>query len=287
MRLILANHSVTKTASLLGTDRSAVWRWAIMYGIIKRQRPYSYDLPSGSKLDQLAKKHTDIELANIFGCSESTVKDRRHKDAIFRSRARRRYNLDESFFEKINTEQKAYVLGLLSADGTVGVRSVSLMLHSKDQHIIRDVRRVMGSNALIMERKFAKHPDWGPYKFIYFGSKKLVSDLTKLGVTPRKSLTMIFPKIPKNLERHYLRGLFDGDGCVRDKSFYFLGTEAVIDGTIASIFSHTGIRLTKSTADKLWTATGCGRSKQVLAWLYKDASIFLRRKHRRFLKHWQ
>lgn len=264
-----------------------MWRWAIHYGIIERQRPYSYDLPSGSKLIQLAKKHTDAELAERFGCSESTIKVRRHEAAIFRSRARRRYTLDETFFEKIDTEQKAYVLGLLSADGTINVRSVWLMLHSKDQHILRDVRKAMGSNALIMERRFAKRPDWGPYKFIYFGSQKLVDDLTKLGVTPRKSLTMRFPKLPKKLERHYLRGLFDGDGCVRDRSFYFLGTEDVIDGVIASILSHTNIQLTKATADKLWTATGCGRSKQVLAWLYKDATIFLRRKHRRFLKHWQ
>ena len=286
LRGLLAKHSITETSSLLGCHRTTVRLWALDYGIIEKQRPYRYKLPSGSKLNQLAKTNTDAELAARFGCTEQTIRTHRHEDGIFRSRVRRRYTLNESFFEKIDTEDKAYVLGLLSADGTISVRSVILMLHSKDQHIIRDVRKAMGSNALIMERRIAKRPDLGPYKLIYFGSQKLVADLAKLGVMPRKSLTMLFPKLPKKLERHYLRGLFDGDGCMRDNSFYFLGTEDVIDGARASILSHTGIQLTKARADKLWTITGCRRSKQVLDWLYKDASIFLKRKHRRFLKHW-
>lgn len=286
MRALLSKHSISIVADKLGCDRSSVRLWALNYGIISKQRPYAYDLPSGRKLNQLALVHTDAELAERFGCSDTTIRVRRHASGVFRDRSRRRYHLNEDFFSKIDTEKKAYVLGLLSADGTVNARSVWLMLHAKDEHILRDVRDAMGSNARILERTFAKRPDWGPYKYVYFGSKKLVADLAKHGVGPRKSLTLNFPKLPKRLERHYLRGLFDGDGCIREASFDFLGTEHVIDGAIASILSHTGILLTKSKSDKLWRAVGCKRSTRVLGWLYKDASIKLNRKHRRFLDFW-
>jgi hypothetical protein len=272
---------------MIGCNRSSVRLWALTYGIIDQRRPYDYGLPSGRKLRQLSAVHTDIELANRFGCSETTVKNHRHQAGIFRSRIRRRYHLNEDFFAKINTEKKAYVLGLLSADGTINTRSVWLMLHAKDEHILHEVCEAMGSNARIFERTFPDRADWGPYKFVYFGSQKLVSDLASHGVGRRKSLTLQFPKLPKKLERHYLRGLFDGDGCIRERSFDFLGTEHVVDGVIASIRSHTGISLTKCRADLLWRAVGCRGSTKVLCWLYDGATIKLDRKHQRFIDYWR
>lgn len=282
LKTLCAAHSISEVAVKLGCHRATAWKWAIEAGLIERQRPYSYDLPSGSQLRQLCLTNSDADLARMYGCSEAAIGDHRHASGIFRSRVRRRYTLDETFFEKINTEEKAYALGFISADGCVPLngRSVKIEIHTKDVHILRDMRAVMGSNARVTVAKR------GPYALIYFSSQKLVADLATHGVGPRKSLTLQFPKLPKRLERHYLRGLLDGDGCIREKSFYFLGTESIIDGARASILSHTGIRLSKTQHDNLWLAVGCGRSREVLRWLYDEASIFLRRKHHRFLKHW-
>lgn len=291
LRALLAKHSISAAAAELGCNRSSVRLWGIEYGLIKLERPYSYDIPSGGTLHKLSATNTDAELAERYGCTEHTIRAHRHEAGIFRSRVRRRYTLNEGFFEKIDTEQKAYVLGFLAADGTVPTagRSVVLMLHAKDEHIIRDIRDAMGSNARIIERTMdEKFPHRGPYKYIYFGSQKLVRDLIKHGVTPRKSHTLQYSNVPKNMERHYMRGLLDGDGSVKKDSFCFLGTEALIDGLRAAIISHTGISLTKAHQEnKLWRLTGCRGSKQVLSWLYKDASMFLKRKHRKFLDHWQ
>ena len=48
-------------------------------------------------------------------------------------------------------------------------------------------------------------------------AKKIFKDLIKLGVTPRKSLTLKFPTfLNEDLMRHFIRGYFDGDGCIWD-----------------------------------------------------------------------
>jgi hypothetical protein len=45
-------------------------------------------------------------------------------------------------------------------------------------------------------------------------SAELYDDLLNLGLTPRKSRTMQFPKIPEPYVRHFIRGCWDGDGSV-------------------------------------------------------------------------
>lgn len=260
------------------------------YGIIDRQRPYQYGLPSADELGQLSSEHTDAQLASMFGCSEVTIRSHRHSANIFRTRGRRRYSLNERFFENIDTEHKAYALGFIAADGAIpdNGRSVRIELHAKDEHILRDIRDAMGSNASIKHRPIIDgFPNRGPYKLIYFSSKKLVSDLAKQGITPRKSLTLQYRTLDPKIERHYIRGLLDGDGCVRKKSFYFCGTEHIVDGLFSSIVHHTGIHLTKSHDERhLFRLTGCKRSKSVLSWLFEDATIFLHRKRQIFVDHW-
>ncbi len=124
-------------------------------------------------------------------------------------------------------------------------------------------------------------------KYIAFSSRKIVADLGRLGIGPKKSLTLRYTGIPANLERHYLRGLFDGDGSIhRSRQFYFLGTEHIIDGVAKAVLRHTTISLNKRKVGKLWRLSGYGKARPVLAWMYRDATIFLRRKHQIFLRHW-
>lgn len=117
-------------------------------------------------------------------------------------------------------------------------------------------------------------------------SPKLVKDLAALGVTPNKTFLLKYAEIPTHLERHYLRGLLDGDGTMHSKIWGFLGTEALIDGVIGAIARHTGVTLKKRKQGKLFRAEGYKSARAVLAWLYSDASIFLRRKHKVFVEHY-
>jgi intein/homing endonuclease len=137
---------------------------------------------------------------------------------------RRKFKAD--FFEKWSPEM-AYVLGFLYADGDIednrkSSRTQYTTFFSNDKKILEAIRFVLGSDHNLNYK--APHEHLYANGKIYesaegyrlrIGSKKLFSDLVKMGLTPRKSLTIKFPAdIPNDCLGHFLRGYFDGDGCV-------------------------------------------------------------------------
>lgn len=109
----------------------------------------------------------------------------------------------------------AYVLGFFAADGTMirnnrGAHFIEF--HVTDKCILEDIRRLMGSNHKIGVR--VRDPRWKTGYRLQIGSKKMFDDLTLLGFTPKKSNTLRFPRIPIQHLGAYVRGYFDGDGCV-------------------------------------------------------------------------
>lgn len=137
--------------------------------------------------------------------------DRKQKNYV----KRKKYFYDEDFFENINNEEKAYFLGFVFADGSVVydekkfIYQLTLKLHTKDTHILESfIKSVNG------EMKVWKHGQ-REISEVHFSGKKITNDLIKLGATPKKTFTLCYPNIDKNLERHFLRGYFDGDGCIR------------------------------------------------------------------------
>lgn len=126
-----------------------------------------------------------------------------------------KYFYDENYFEKIDSEEKAYFLGFIFSDGSViydtkkSQYKVCLKLHTKDKHILESfIECIKG------EMKIWKH---GQREIgeVSLSGKKITNDLIKLGATPKKTFTLQYPNIEENLERHFLRGYFDGDGCIR------------------------------------------------------------------------
>lgn len=117
------------------------------------------------------------------------------------------YNWDETYFEKINTEQKAYWLGFIYADGCVDDTEFRLHLSIKDLIHLEKFKNHIGSTHPIHNCQL---------NTISFniGNKKIVKDLNKLGVVPRKTFIIEYPKINTKFNRHFIRGVFDGDGCI-------------------------------------------------------------------------
>lgn len=127
-----------------------------------------------------------------------------------------KYKVNEEFFDKWSS-QMAYVLGLLYADGSLEdasyLRGKYIRLTSTDKELIFRVRRWLDSEHTIIYLK----PDSLHGKQRYFlriGSHKLYNSLTKLGLYPNKFLTIKFPNIPSKYLKDFIRGYFDGDGCV-------------------------------------------------------------------------
>lgn len=126
-----------------------------------------------------------------------------------------KYKVNETFFKKWSPEM-AYVLGFVCADGSIykSSRGSYLSITSVDKPIIQLLKRLLKSEHTIrMDDKLIwEHSR--PRFLLRIGNKSLYEDLILLGVTPSKSLTMDMPNIPSKYLRDFVRGYFDGDGCV-------------------------------------------------------------------------
>ena len=109
----------------------------------------------------------------------------------------------------------AYVLGLVFSDGSVEdspqIRGKYLRFTSTDRELVELVKNSLSSmHTIVTYRRGERHKRG---YFIRIGSHRLCDRLAELGVTPRKSLTMVFPILDERYLADFVRGYFDGDGC--------------------------------------------------------------------------
>ncbi len=109
----------------------------------------------------------------------------------------------------------AYILGFLYADGNIictkrGTWFWSLQVNDKD--ILEEIKKIIGSSHVISKKK--KYNNQKQSYRLQIGSKDMCEDLTNLGLTPRKSKTILLPKLSGAYFPDFLRGYFDGDGGV-------------------------------------------------------------------------
>ncbi len=132
------------------------------------------------------------------------------------------YNIFMPIYRKINkdffkkwTSEMSYVLGFIFADGNLNCNKRGSWFWSiqiTDKNILEKIRGALGSSHKISQKKKIEN-----HKKLYrlqIGSKDMCEDLIKLGLTERKSKTMIFPQVPNKYFPDFLRGYFDGDGGV-------------------------------------------------------------------------
>lgn len=125
-----------------------------------------------------------------------------------------KYQIDETFFEKIDTSEKAYWLGWLMSDGNVHKNAVSINLQARDKEILEKFKLSIKSSAPIFIYKNKGFCSGSSCKFS-FNNKKITSDLKYLGMVERKSLILKFPNILPEFVPAFMRGYIEGDGCVR------------------------------------------------------------------------
>lgn len=154
-------------------------------------------------------------IQSYFGTYEKALRESGYKGELHG-----RYNIDEDFFKKINNEAKAYFFGLIITDGGISKsrNSLSILLIEPDKHILEELcKRLKSSSYLSFIDIKKKHPKRNNiYRFDRTG-KKLLDNLRKIGIAPQKTFSTKYPNesiLPKNLNRHFLRGVFDGDGAI-------------------------------------------------------------------------
>ena len=212
------------------------------------------------------------------------------------------HKFNHNYFKTIDTEEKAYILGFLYADGYNSDKQVVISQLEQDVDILEKINKALDADNQI-KRKL-----------------DMCTDLTNLGCFRNKSLACTFPTfLDKSLVRHFIRGYFDGDGCVwigkrkimtvKDKTrpsgfrerivqnvkFTITGNMTFINSLQDELVQILGFKKTKlnfskaknannSTSDKVCTMEYSGR-KQMQSfynYMYEGASIWGNRKRLKF-----
>ena len=176
-------------------------------------------------------------------CNKHYLRWRKYHDP---SVVKHKHALAEDYFRTMS-EHSAYILGLMVADGCIRVRRdflYTIQFTSKDIELVDYVRRQWKSTAKIYE-----HSSRGTHN-LQVHSKMMVNDLAALYVVPRKTFKTQYPPIASNLDRHFIRGVLDGDGCVHIRKdggiqIIFYGTKQLLD-SIADRFSAIGLNSKQS-----------------------------------------
>lgn len=119
--------------------------------------------------------------------------------------------INHSYFNNLNTKQKAYILGLLAADGCItGNNRIVISLKCDDSDVLEFLRSELAPKHKIYT---SKNPTGNDIRIFCFSSSRICQDLNKYGLGRRKSMTLEWPKLlPNNLEQLFLLGYHDGDG---------------------------------------------------------------------------
>lgn len=212
------------------------------------------------------------------------------------SQTHRKYKVNETFFDNIDTEEKAYWLGFLTADGNIKKTAIQLHISSKDrEHLLKFIKALRSEHPVydrIATTKGKKHKVCG----VNIGSAKLSDAVQKLGVKPRKSF-VVKPcmLLPPDLVRHYWRGVVDGDGCLSRSRSRKTGNGSpkwsinlVGSRFITKAFSDWVRGFTKTKAKirrrgRVWNIgySGNGIATAVIKTLYEDATVYMTRKMER------
>lgn len=200
----------------------------------------------------------------------------------------------KDLFEFVETEEDAYWLGFIYADGCI--------MDDGSFHIS------LKSTDFIHLEKFAKYIQWLYQVRIYdarcagkihrkcsisFATQQLKSNFNKLGVVPRKSLILTFPtfeQVPEHLIRHFIRGYFDGDGYIRNPldsnaNISVLGTVDFLEGFLNTCGINQKIVKDKRNENVSFFDVSGNTARDFLDYIYKDCTIYLDRKYYKYILH--
>lgn len=205
--------------------------------------------------------------------------------------------LDEDFFEDIDTEEKAYWLGFMMADGYVYRKQtktkdsymVGIKLQKKDEIIIQKFKKTLKTNARIKKVNSKRGEKTYEAREISFYSEKMAFDLMKNGVIPRKTGKETIPKnLKKRLLSHFVRGYFDGDGSSVGGVFKVCCSHFFYQ-ELKSILTKEGIKVDfiyryHLSGTEVLAVHRKREVEKIAKWMYKDATVYLDRKKENYIE---
>lgn len=255
----------------------------------------------------LEENKTPKEIGEFYNAARYQVNYILQKYGVQKSvsEAKREYTINEHFFDKIDTQNKAYVLGFLYADGYNNRinNTVVLSLKRDDEEILLKIREAVGSNKPLYHHDYM-HSDGVERHMsqLTFSSRQMCEQLEKWGMTQAKTFTIDFPNfLSDDLVSHFIRGYFDGDGCVSETKD--LTRRAGVKCFITMMSSmqlcvHMQEYLLKNQDIDFKVNHPTGHSElngiirsssksniiKFINYIYKDAELYMERKHSKCLE---
>lgn len=263
------------------------------------------NLPVDLILSDFEKDPSVVRISKKYNTYTNLVSKILRENNLKVVQGKRKYSYDESYFEKINTEEKAYFFGFICADGHITKKStLSIHIHKRDADILEKFKKSIKYNGEISFRtyKTGKNDNFESAT-LNICHNKIGQDLINLGCIQQKSLKLRFPSenhLPENLLRHFIRGFFDGNGyfskyVTNNKEAYCFGISSTLEFTnkLKEIFnSKLDINLyldnnqhTKIPKNVRKAAAGGKKNLlKFLQWIYADSNIYLDRKYDKYKK---
>lgn len=255
-----------------------------------------------------AKLGSSVDVGKLFGVGHKVITKILAERGVDRTaQKKRQYQLNEHYFDEIDTPNKAYILGFLWADGCNFPKksTVSMTLEEQDKNDLERIRNEIGSERPLEFIDYSNKHDFGytyknQYRLLLFSSH-MCKSLENIGMVPNKSLVVNLPNLKHELIRHFVRGLFDGDGSVyrgqynNRKSCQHTLTitttlsmcESLIDivENTLNINCHIYDASNHNGITKVFNISGKNQVKTFMDWMYDDADLKLTRKHQRYMQY--
>lgn len=207
-----------------------------------------------------------------LGISQKTIYNVLDRNAM-QGRRHAIHHPHTDIFDTINTEEKAYWLGFLAADGHLAQYQIQLELASKDAKQVRDFAEFMGVPENVRTYSRGSTAVW-------VGSKHLVEQVCAFD----------YHRLTPALAKHFWRGVVDGDGSVRwqravtsrrggDWVVVLVGSQTMVAGFLQFLDAN-GLRQNRSKLQRsIWRVDYFGReARRIIRLLYQDAIVALERK---------
>lgn len=230
------------------------------------------------------------EIGEYLGRKEQAIRSKMHYLGLKKSI----YHCNYNYFETIDTEDKAYWLGFIYADGNINKAQSTLRinLQARDNFHLSKLNKCIDGNFNVRIYD-EKHGDKTyPMCQILVYSTKIARDLMDKGVVPHKSNIITFPELRNDLVRHFIRGYFDGDGSICERKHKKRQSDLSCSFTSGSIEFLKSLRailfsndiksyLVEDKRGEKYSLSLAGLQNPdiFLHYLYDDSTVYLDRKY--------
>ena len=230
--------------------------------------------------------YTINEIAKVLNVTRRSVENYSNKTGLKPKSGKKAPKFNTTYFKKIDNEEKAYILGYITADGYIGSneRTLCFNINKQDIDFIKKFDKAINANSNICK---SSTPNCIKVNYC---SKEIVNDLSKYGIVRNKTKTVNIPNLDEHLIRHFLRGYIDGDGCVSKRTVTItIGSEKMYSSLMKILSEHSKGKIysVKGKNNNYYTIQLCRRNSDVIKWIYEDCKIYLDRKYNSYVQNWK